>query len=527
MLGRIFSTALLAFVCVPHLSLAQQVPHGPSGLTAPSSDGLVQDYSNVVVPISSVKLRGPLVGAEFGTGFCIDPDCEFIGTNYHVAASVQHFKIKGARIVQRFLATGPNDEGATLNDVADGSSLRYTLSRDLAVFQLDKPLRNHHGLQFSTEDLNIGQRVRIYAYPKGAINPFRSLQGFDGVFVGQSADDLLQFDYWPNGDKRLRPGASGGIVVDSESGKVVGIFCGFAKSDQRLVVAVPVESLAEFLNKVQPFLAGIVFPIQTEAKWDQPDFYPEYEPEPKHPDEPQHRTAASDESDAVKLLRERAQSLTDGMRDFIAVQTFIWGSGDRAEAADAYEVQVRDGSQKFREYFTGKKWLSDPPIPSGPSVGVTTGDDWSSLPSYIGTKTGVKIREAPRASVDGHRIRIFQFRGSAEDDPCETENVLDFIVFRIHKYWDAPPYGEVWTDEHENIMRISLYCEDRGWGWRTGETIVTYGWLKKQGAEPRLVPVTIVEKAKNKKKLYWCRGQFVDYREFVSEARILPVASHK
>lgn len=525
---RTLLTTLLACFCLSHVSLAQEVSHGPSGLAAPSSDVPAQDYSNVVVPISSVNLRGPLVQAEIGTGFCIDPGCEFIGTNYHVAASVRHLKIKGARVIGRNLATGPNDEGATLNEIADGNSLRYNLGRDLAVFQLDKPLRNHHGPQFSTENLNIGQRVRIYAYPKGTINPFRSLQAFDGTFVGQQENDLLLFDYVPNGDKRLRPGASGGIVVDSASGKVVGILCGLAKSDQRLVAAVPVQSLAEFLNKVQPLLAGAVFPIQTEAKWDQPDFYPEYEPEPQQSGEPQHRTAVSDESDAVKLLRERAQSLADGMRDFIAVQTFIWGSGnDHAEASDAYEVEVRDGSQKYREYYGGKKWRSDPPIPAGPSTGVTTGDDWSSLPLYIGTKTGVKIREAPEASLDGHRIRIFQFRGSAEDDPCETENVLDFAFFRIHKYWDATPYGEVWTDQHENIMRISLYCEDHGWGWRTGETIVTYGWLRKPGVEPRLVPVTIVLEAKNKKKLYWCRGQFVDYREFASQARILPVVNLK
>lgn len=524
MLARTLSTALLACFCLSHLSLAQGVQN-PSGPATPSSDALAQDYENAVIPITSVKLRGPLVEAEFGTGFCIDPGCEFIGTNYHVAANVRHLKIKGVRIIQRLLATGPNDEGATLNDIADGSSLRYTLSRDLAVFQLDKPLRNHHGLQFSTEDLNIGQRVRIYAYPKGTINPFRSLQEFDGVFVGQGTDDLLQFDYVPNGDKRLRPGASGGIVVDGGSGKVVGIFCGFAKSDQRLVAAVPVESLAEFLNKVQPFLAGTVFPIQTEAKWDQPDFYPEYEAEPGQLGEPQHRTAASDESDAVKLLREHAQSLADGMRDFIAVQTYTWGSGnDHVEAANAYEVQVRDGLQKFREYPDGKKWRGEPTsIPGDPHAGIIPGDDWSTLPLYIGTKVGMKIREVPGASFNGQRIRIFQFLGSAEDEPCQSDFDDNFVFFSIHKEVNATPYGEVWTDQNENIERISMHCEDHYGHWGGDETIITYGWLTKPGVERRLVPVTIVIEAPYKNKLYWCRGQFVDYREFVSRARALPV----
>lgn len=522
-------TTLLACFCLSHVSLAQEVSRGPSGLVAPSSEVPAQDYSNVIVPISSAKLRGPLVQAKFGTGFCVDPDCQFIGTNYHVAAIVGNLKIKGASVVKRYLATGPSDEGASINEMADGRSLRFTVGRDLAVYQLDKPLRNHHGLQYSTDDLNIGERVQIYAYPKGTVNPFRSLQVFDGTFVGQQADDLLVFDYVPNGDKRLRPGASGGIVVDSESGKVVGIACAIAKSGEPVMLAVPVKSLADFLNKVQPFLAGLLFPIHTQTSPDQPDFYPEYEPEPERSDEPQHRSAVSDESDAVRLLREHAQSLADGIRDFIAVQTYTWGSGnDHVEAVDAYEIQVRDGLQKFREYPDGKKWRGEPTsIPGDAHAGIIPGDDWSTLPLYIGTKVGMKIREVPGANFNGQRIRIFQFLGSAEDEPCQGDFDDNFVFFSVHKEVNATPYGEVWTDQHENIERISMHCEDHFGHWGGDETIITYGWLTKPGVERRLVPVTTVIKAPYKNKLYWCRGQFVDYREFVSRARVLPMASLK
>lgn len=275
------------------------------------------------------------------------------------------------------------------------------------------------------------------------------------------------------------------------------------------------------MEKVNPFLAQALFPLHEDASAERPDFYPRYEPE--RLGSLQRRP---DELDDVSFLRHRAQALAEGMRDFIAVQTYTWGSGssNHIGAADSYEVQVRDGSQMFREYPDGKKWLRMPTIPGGPVEGVTPTDVWSTLPLYVGTKVDVKVREAAEADVDGHRIRIFQYSGSAEDEPCLTRAVLDYGLFSLHKDYTSPPYGEVWTDEDENIVRISLHCEKSGWGWGPGETIVTYGWLTKPGEAPRLVPVTILYQASRKKKLHWCRGEFVNYREFISRPRLLPRA---
>ena len=162
---------------------------------------------------------GPLLEADFGTGFCLDADCQFIGTNYHVAAVLRHLRVKGASIVERYLATGPKDDGASLNHYAFAGSppLRYTLSRDLAILQLSKPLPHHHGLQFSSDDLRIGEDVDIYAYPKGIIDPIRSLRAFHARFRGISTTELMVFDYVPNRGELIRPGASGGVVVDSET----------------------------------------------------------------------------------------------------------------------------------------------------------------------------------------------------------------------------------------------------------------------------------------------------------------------
>ncbi len=523
MFRRFFIAILLALSGLSAASIALGTPPAPSTRAVP--DPPAQDFSRSIVPITSVKLRGPWVQAEFGSGFCLDPNCQFIGTNYHVAAMIGRPKIEGAKVVERYFATGPNDDGATLNYTSSGHvPLRYTWNRDLAIYQLAKPLRGYHGLQFSSEDLNIGAPVDIYAYPKGAINPFRALQIFHGVFRGQDVRGLLVFQYAPNGDQRLRPGASGGVVVDTASGKVVGIFCGLPTDSQPLAFAVPIKSLAEFLKNTQPLLAAVLFPLRAEASADRGDFYPEYRPD--RSGALHRRTDSSDGSPAVRLLRERAQSLADGMRDFIAVQTYVWGTGeDHVQAADAYEVQVRGGSQKFREFPDGKRWQDAPYIPGAPPVGVTPIDDWSTLPLYIGTQVGVEIREAPPAQIDSRGIRVFQYSGSVEDQPCRTRDVLDFGLFSFHRDSDSRPYGEVWTDQHENIVRMSLHCEDRGWGWGNGETIVTYGWLAKPGVEPRLVPIAIVYKSSRGKKLYWCRGQFVNYREFASRARILTEAA--
>lgn len=520
MLRRTFIATVAALFYLSCVSSAQEVPPVSIHSGAARSDAPLEDYSHTLVPITSVGWRGPLVQAEFGTGFCLDPACQFIGTNYHVAVSMKRLRIRDAKVVKRYLATGPDDVGATVNRLADGGELRYTWSRDLAVFELAKPLRGYHALQFSTADLHIGEPVEIYAYPKGVASPFRTLRAFHASFRGEESNGLLVFDYLPNWD-RLRPGASGGVVVDSESGKVVGIFCGVAEGEQRVALAVPVKSLADFLNKTQPFLAELLFPLPAQAPSDEQDFYSKYDPQQSGI--LQRRTDQSDGSNAVRVLRERAQSLAEGMRDFIAVQTYVWGSGSHnVEAADAYEIQVRNSSQKFREYPNGKKWRPTPSIPKGSIAAVTPTNEWSTLPLYIGTKVGVKIREAPPADIDGRRVRIFQYYGSAEDEPCRTRDLIDFVLFSLHRDLDSVPYGEVWTDEDEDIVRMSLHCEDHGFGWGDGQTIVTYGWLTKPGVGPRLVPVSIVYKAELKKKLYWCRGQFVNYREFVSRVRSIP-----
>jgi hypothetical protein len=307
-----------------------------------------------------LKLLGLGIEGKFGTGFCLDPACRFIATNYHVAMMARPRKIKGDKVVQRYLATGPEDEGATLNDGPSVNPTKYTLSRDLAIFELRHSLPQHQGAAFSLEDLQVGQEVDIYAYPKESINPVRSLLQFHGTFKGQTPAGLLAFAYSMSADNAIRPGASGGIVVDSKTGQIVGILNAIARNGESVALAVPVQSLADFVGKVQPYLAQSLFPSTKGISPISADLYAKFAPPPPADMLRQRR----EEPGEVTVLRSKAQLLADSMRNFIAIQTFAWGSGEKAPAAEsAYEVKVLDGYQRFREYPDGKKELQDVPFP--------------------------------------------------------------------------------------------------------------------------------------------------------------------
>src|SRR6266700_5429342 len=136
---------LIACSCLPPIAAAQGVLPGRSTIPPSSTVEHTQDFSEIVVPITSVKvipsaklgIKGKLgpkldVDAYFGTGFCLDAACRFIATNYHVAITTRASKIKREKIIQRYLATGPHDEGATANYLPNGDVLPYAQKRDLA-----------------------------------------------------------------------------------------------------------------------------------------------------------------------------------------------------------------------------------------------------------------------------------------------------------------------------------------------------------------------------------------------------------
>jgi len=493
-----------------------------------SSKATAQDFREAVFPITELKLglglslpSSPRLQekVEFGTGFCLDPSCRFVGTNYHVAATAQPRRIKGQKVIQRYFATGPDDKGATLNEGFQGL-MKYNLSRDLAIFELQRSLPHHHGIAFSLDELEIGQSVDIYAYPLG-INPLRKLRQFPGTFKGLTTSGLLAFDYTPSEGNAIHGGASGGIVVDRKAGQIVGILSEIAKGGRPIALAVSVKSLVEFAGKVQPYLAQSIFPAAS-AKGIPPlssDLYPKFVPPSAH-----HLQQRPEEPPDVKLLRNKAQSQADSMRNFIAVQTFSWGFGEKETSVAAYEIRVVDGYQRFRELPDGTKDLRDVPFPPTNDAFVP-GGEWSELPALVGSELKLKIQQVPDVVVGGKRFKVFQYHASPEDRVCEWRMVNDFLLFATGKTVAVECFGEVWTDQEMNILRASEHYELPG-KWKNFQGIVTYGWLNRANEPSRLVPLTIATQAEYKKKIYWCRGAFVSYRMFSSHARLLAQDTH-
>lgn len=483
-----------------------------------NSTVFAQDLSKTVFPITQLKILGPGAEFKFATGFCLSEDCRFVGTNYHVAMMTHVRKIKGDKVIHRYLATGPDDDGATINEGPSSNPMKYNPGRDIAIYELRRPLAHFRGIPFSLNDLQLGQEVDIYAYPKESVSPLRILLKFHGAFKGETTGGLLAFDYSPSGGETIRAGSSGGLVVDSKSQQVVGILSGVAGDGEPVAMAVPIEALANFLSKVEPWLAQSLFPSANKDSISpaSSDFYPKF----VHMPATESPQGWRYEPPEVKTLRKKAQQQADGMRNLIAVQSLAWGSGDKAPAAFAeYEVKILEGFQRFREYPDGKKELQNVPFPPVNTV-VVPGGEWSELPQMVGMALRLKIRQAPGAVVDGHPIRVFQYQANSEDGVCVFKSVTDLLFGSHSKIASASCYGEVWTDAELNILRASLHLELPG-QWRDYQSVVTYGWLRSAEEGPRLIPLTICTKVEFKKKVYWCRGLFTNYRIFDSRAKIL------
>lgn len=521
------------------IAIAQKVLPGTSTIQPSVRVEHTQDFSETVVPIHALKIAPSLklgmsgkpvpsigIDAKLGTGFCLDAACRFIATNYHVAATARPNKIEREKIIERYFATGPDDKGATPNSIPNLGVVPYATKRDLAIFELWRPLPHHHGLRFCLDELEVGQEVDIYGYPKGAINPFRKLTRFPAKFKGPTTSGLLAFDYELSGDPPIRiAGSSGGIVVDRKSEEIVGILSG---STETTAVAVSIQTLVEFVTTVQPFLAQKLFVGTKQIPPASPDIYPKFVPPSS--DELQHRP---EEPDNVRILRKKAQSLVDSIRNFIAVETYAWGSGNKEPKVEAaYEVRVIDGHQKFREYPNGRKELKEVPELQGRTY-VMPATEWSTLPHMVGTEIRLKVHQAPDVIVNQRQIRVFQYSSSVEDNLCPWQPIDDYGFFKIHhKEVAVACYGEVWTDENINIIRISQRLDlskklKEYWGWDDYAVIITYDWQTLPDHNPWLIPLTIYVEGHTDKHVYWCRGNFTDYHLFSVGARLVAQESDK
>lgn len=223
-------------------------------------------------------------------------------------------------------------EGATVNDGPSVSPLKYTLSRDLAAFELRYSLPHHHGVRFSLDDLHL--QVDIFTYPKEAISPFRSLLQSHGMFKGQTTTGLLAFDYGLSADKAIHPGASGGIVVDTKSHHIVGVLNAVGGNGESIALA---DSVLGRLCQ-----QGATPPTSIPSSYRHLALT-HFVTGPKNLSKPQ-------------CYATRPNSSPIACATLSAVLTFAWGSGEKRPAAvSAYEVRVLEGHQRFRAYPAARK----------------------------------------------------------------------------------------------------------------------------------------------------------------------------
>lgn len=423
--------------------------------------------TRTVVPITKLHFHGPVGRANFGSGFCLDPECRFIVTNCHVAEAMgKHLSIQHEPVVQRWLASGPNDEGATKEG--------FNPLHDLAVVELEHSLsrRGFHGLGYNmedAEDLATGQGVDIYAFPLEPDGE-RNLQHFRGAYIGLNQEGLLVFSYESDRHRLLQGGSSGGLIVDG-NGRVMAVLARYVKRKD-LVFGVPAEVLSTFVSKIQPYLAARLFPKTAFIPPVEPDIYPEWVP-----DRPSgHLESRVADPPDVQLLRAKAQNVIDDMRFAVAVESYEWGKGSAAndpQAIGYYEVRALDRNQYFRQYPDGKKEMSEIPWP--PLMeSISPGDAWSYMPHIVAKEDDLAIRRDPDVVRKGKTLRVFQYHGAKEDKVCTLDDQLD-LVFMVHHHVESYDCsGEVWTDKAENIRRISenYYMPDSRTNVRM---IVTYG----------------------------------------------------
>ena len=89
----------------------------------------------------------------------------------------------------------------------------------------------------------------------------------------------------------------------------------------------------------------------------------------------------------------------------------------------------------------------------------------------------------------------------------------------LRKKANVACYGEVWTDEDTNILRISQHLELLG-RWRDYTSVVTYGWPNQAGKAPLLIPLTMSAQVENGKTMQWCRGRFINYKVFGTDVKM-------
>ena len=457
-----------------------------------------------------------LFSAAFGTAVCLDANCRYLLTNAHVAFRASPHAIHGNPVVQRLLATGPDDDGAVPQPEGN-ETISYNPARDLAIYELVKPIKGFSGMPFSLEPLKDEDAVEIIAFPgrtPGIADYDRKLTTWQATYLADNFDGCLLFKYKLS-DKggEIRPGSSGGIVV--RHGAIVGILRAAARSDL-IAEAVPVSSLEEFLAKRNPYLHAQLFPHVAAVEPAATDAFPLWTDPPSTPGTLERR--APEPAD-VQRLRAGAQELYNSMKYFMAREFISWGNGGSPKMESTYDLKVRDGVEVYSD---GKhEYTGETPLPNI-SGWVDPGQLWLNAPRYANSDLSLRIRHAGRATVNNRPIDVYQWQApGTESKFCRFDEISLFPLFRHDTLSDVACSGEIWLSAEGDIVRISESYNRPVGKWSHYESIVVYGRVTLKG-ESHLVPVTISTRVQHgSSKTFYCDSIFTDYRFWSSQMRLL------
>jgi len=470
--------------------------------------------SKTVLAVHELKL----LSAAFGTAACLDAKCRYLLTNAHVAMIASPHAIHGDPVVQKLLATGPHDDGAVMQPGGASEEAIYNPLRDIAIYELVKPMKGFEGMPFSLELLTDGEEVEIVAFPGRTIGMedfYRKLTIWQATYFADNLNGCLLFKYRvSDSGGRIRPGSSGGIVV--RNGAIVGILRGIVPSEL-IVEAVPIASLEQFLAKVNPYLHAQLFPQATAVEPASLDAFPLWDVPPSTPGALQRRAA---EPDDVQRVRTKAQQLYDSMRYLMARQFVSWSDGGPPQMEAEYGLEVRDGVEIFTD---GKhEYTGQIPFPELRTA-ILPGQLWLNAPRYANGDLSLHIRHAGLTTVKGKPMDVYQWQAPGPESKfCQFDEISLFPFFRRDAISDVSCSGEIWVSSEGDIVRISEAYDRPVRKWSHCESIVVYGRVVLNG-ESHLVPTTISTRVQyGKSKMVYCDSIFSDYKLWASQIRLVP-----
>ena len=467
---------------------------------------------SAVIRLVKHKIVGPLVLTKYGTAWCLTGTCDYVVTNYHVAALFGNpIKYDGTKTAKKgvFLGTGERDYGARRIPLEMGGWQRYNPVRDVAILKFERPIPEHGAPAIFTGELEENEAVVAFSFPKGG-----RLRQQDGTYLGVFEDGELAFRI-PN----ITSGCSGGLIVN-QRGEAVGLL---RAVNGDIVAAVPVWSVVEVARK-----SGLPFP-EVKRPAEQPAFgesvsEDDYgviestgapfstggvDPRPAlppgavagylresiaplptaHSGDNHHRKR---EPETVVALRQRAQQMADQMSSLVSVETAVASGYHQDDKFYQDEIRIVAGRQIFKSFKDARERTERLP----PLNGTFFGSLWYDLLRTIGTKTSVRIEPKGHMLIGKQSLQVFQFEASPEDDVCSLK-VLNSYGFGITatRVYRTACRGEIWTDASANILRISEQLDvPPDSGWSNLSLAILYGWILGPDGAQRLVPYSAAER---------------------------------